>query len=613
MNWNFEISTLQADGSWSLPAEVGVRQQGAFATPIQYGEALYLYYASSVETISYISTTDCVNWSQPTLIDVTNCDANNPAIVNMANTLYLVIGGVSTPLTMSIFSSGAWSTSQIALDISTNMYALTQHENQLYLAYVTPYSGLVNFAFSVDGVYWTEISYPDNIFSSVSPVFFHQSGVWYLVTVNDGSIQFWTASDPGTWTGPIETGFSTTGLVDFAIAPGGSLVISFPAPAPSYEVTFITSTDGGQTWTASNVPSLGPLAILFTADPQYPWADNPDIPDNQKDAYSRMKIGAQFTSMGAAKALLAGKGANVQGLIINGDLTAFGHGNELKEFKNLLGQLNGIPYYLGLGNHDYANNVNDCFNNGCARDMVDFEIQEINKLKIFDSDYSTIANQSSVMVTGSLAYSFNIGNIHLIQLQNYPTYTNSWTSYVGVSVGYYITSSMNWLESDLQAARARGDVILVNLHDYDDHFQPTTEFDQLMVEYNVSAVFRGHYHGNINLQRYIEGQVPLFNCGSPTYNQYLAVTFPANSPSFYVATVQNGDDGTLQGSPTFTAYPINQGEARDFPRYEPVMKPSRSVAMQRQLDEMREQGLEAEPATIATIEARIAGLRKQGL
>uniref|UniRef100_A0A183UTK4 Metallophos domain-containing protein n=1 Tax=Toxocara canis TaxID=6265 RepID=A0A183UTK4_TOXCA len=56
-------------------------------------------------------------------------------------------------------------------------------------------------------------------------------------------------------------------------------------------------------------------------------------------------------------------------LIINGDLTSYGHLHELESFQR---EWLHIPIRIlpGLGNHDYENNVNDCVSNHCANRML---------------------------------------------------------------------------------------------------------------------------------------------------------------------------------------------------------------------------------------------------
>lgn len=75
-------------------------------------------------------------------------------------------------------------------------------------------------------------------------------------------------------------------------------------------------------------------------------------------------------------------------LIINGDLTDFGHTRELIKFKVVANEFRSrtkinfpeifqeewmsLPLRLlvGLGNHDYENNIDDCTANRCANNML---------------------------------------------------------------------------------------------------------------------------------------------------------------------------------------------------------------------------------------------------
>lgn len=63
----------------------------------------------------------------------------------------------------------------------------------------------------------------------------------------------------------------------------------------------------------------------------------------------------------------------ISGLIINGDLTEFGHNDELTRLKTLWTSTkfdNVIKVYPGLGNHDYANNVGECTLDHCVNRML---------------------------------------------------------------------------------------------------------------------------------------------------------------------------------------------------------------------------------------------------
>jgi inactivated superfamily I helicase len=61
-------------------------------------------------------------------------------------------------------------------------------------------------------------------------------------------------------------------------------------------------------------------------------------------------------------------------VVVNGDITEYGHGNERSAmqamFRKMAAGVGGPLLLPGLGNHDYENNVDDCSNNGCARDAV---------------------------------------------------------------------------------------------------------------------------------------------------------------------------------------------------------------------------------------------------
>ena len=64
--------------------------------------------------------------------------------------------------------------------------------------------------------------------------------------------------------------------------------------------------------------------------------------------------------MNVPKLTVAGHPVEIpQGVIINGDLTAFWHNTQREDFLDIYANLDYI-FYPGLGNHDYENNVSDC-------------------------------------------------------------------------------------------------------------------------------------------------------------------------------------------------------------------------------------------------------------
>lgn len=175
------------------------------------------------------------------------------------------------------------------------------------------------------------------------------------------------------------------------------------------------------------------------------------------------------------------KDNNYKGLIINGDLTAFGHEDQrkrfenfynIKDFKNMI--------YPALGNHDYQNNINDCGTkhtqgwNHCAGGMMHLMADWILGYKGLDKGkahgcnpllkscdiYAFNKNPAQTTgnrnVIGSLAYSWEIDKFLFIQLQNYPHYTTDfkrgWDSGVS-SWTMKAQNSMSWLVSQLEEAK----------------------------------------------------------------------------------------------------------------------------------------------------------------
>jgi len=127
--------------------------------------------------------------------------------------------------------------------------------------------------------------------------------------------------------------------------------------------------------------------------------------------------------------------------------------------------------------------------------------------------------------TGSLAYSWDVGNVHFIQLHNYP-------AFVVNNGNFNIKSSMDWLEKEMQKARKDGKAIILNLHDVEEHFKGEhlgqyTEFKRLVSKYKVSAVFAGHIHNSIG-EIETWGTTPVIRAGSPMFFNYLLVRFNGN-------------------------------------------------------------------------------------
>jgi cytolysin (calcineurin-like family phosphatase) len=178
---------------------------------------------------------------------------------------------------------------------------------------------------------------------------------------------------------------------------------------------------------------------------------------------------------------------------------------------------------------------------------------------------------------GSLAYSWDIGNVHFVQMHNYPIYAREWSNFIGSKTKRYIVkikSSLNWLKNDLAVARNAGKVIILNYHDSDEHWLDAykedsktgealcNDFTKILTDYQVSAVFVGHYHESIGKNsvssRFLQyGKVPVFYCGSASQSKYLLVHFKGNQMTVEkVSSLNGGTDRTADGT-----YPLDAKKA----------------------------------------------------
>ncbi len=208
--------------------------------------------------------------------------------------------------------------------------------------------------------------------------------------------------------------------------------------------------------------------------------------------------------------------ASVKGVILNGDLTEFGHPWQLDAYQHYWNeQLNHNAFQLfpGLGNHDYANNVGECGpaprRTDCAKQSIEVYLEQLRATRsALNVDWDPKERE------GSLAYSWNIGGVHFVQLNNYPTYEVTIDRPAGEQP-YRIISALPWLRRNLRQAASRGQAIIVNYHDADEHFADDSEFARIVDEYGVSAIFAGHYHEIAKQLKTVgETQVPVFTSGS---------------------------------------------------------------------------------------------------
>ena len=312
------------------------------------------------------------------------------------------------------------------------------------------------------------------------------------------------------------------------------------------------------------------FSMLISSDPQYPCYDGilPDglFTDQAIQSNSSRQIIQRYESMNllAQKAKSLGSEFQVQGILINGNLTASGLDWQFDKYCEQIAMLR-IPYYPGLGNHDYSSNVDDTYNHDAATRMVNYMYSWLKfnagilKYDFLDRSYFQFS-EFRVDYSGSLSYSFDIQignnrNVHFIQLQNFPSYKNDWSSWnTGLARRdfYFIKPSFYWLKTDLAVARNRGDIIIVNLHDYHDNFigEAVPQFETIIAEYGVSAVFAGHVHDNCGYFGTTgTSDIPFFRSGAASYQDYLVAEIDAVKN---IMTVKKIASSKLDGNYSFT-------------------------------------------------------------
>lgn len=188
--------------------------------------------------------------------------------------------------------------------------------------------------------------------------------------------------------------------------------------------------------------------MIIINDPQA-WRLNYGDPNNKTNKVLRLKKNKKV-----AKAIKSQKPAFY---IVNGDLTEFGRRKIYEDYINTYKNL-GSPVYEELGDHDYANNVGRCIipedknssDDACTIDAISKMIKEIKKyeyeLPHFNQDITELTNHSNKSVRsieGSFGYSWDYGDIHYVQLHNYPTYTINLKQ---SDMSIHVKSSLDWLK-----------------------------------------------------------------------------------------------------------------------------------------------------------------------
>ena len=284
-----------------------------------------------------------------------------------------------------------------------------------------------------------------------------------------------------------------------------------------------------------------PKHMVFASDTQYPWTDKTDsrTPESSDEFTQRSKwlVESQLASIADFRTR-NGSQPTIP-LVINGDITAFGHGWQRDYMASALKRHFGTDYLYGLGNHDYENNVDDCFSNSCAAGSI-VEFKEHHEGKVDSFDLKITGGALNRLYSGSLAYSKTIGEVHMVQLNNEPTYTTEISSFWNPTT-FNITSALDWLETDLRLARVAGYAIIINMHkplEIKGDASQQKRFIEMIRKYQVTAVFAGHLHKDGGSSYWL-GNVPMYLSGATSQQTYLITSFTEDRKQLQIYLVKN--------------------------------------------------------------------------
>ncbi|CAJ0560508.1 unnamed protein product, partial [Mesorhabditis spiculigera] len=252
--------------------------------------------------------------------------------------------------------------------------------------------------------------------------------------------------------------------------------------------------DAGELKENDAVPTKDELVLLIMGDPQYhypcemtnleckaasqPIRKNfrldyflrplPPILTNWTEAQDEaIKVESRFANKiqrNSLEKLIRSFPYEPSALIINGDLTNFGHKPQLDEFVKGWMTKFPIPILAGLGNHDCQNNVDDCFANYCVDNMMDWYIKYA-KNHSLDVDYT---KDEKMVHEGTFAYSKRLCSLtgkncaYVLQLNNALDYERNIT--FAWAEKWRIKSTVSWLKRQLDLLADFNLPILINVH-----------------------------------------------------------------------------------------------------------------------------------------------------
>lgn len=293
-----------------------------------------------------------------------------------------------------------------------------------------------------------------------------------------------------------------------------------------------------------------PAIMVVTSDPQYPWTDETDRGGDTDNARAEALVREQYQSIVRFREAHPFQRIPV---VVNGDLTSHGFVWEHQKMDELL-RILGDNVYLGLGNHDYQNNLSNnvpCRILTCAMESLDLLSTHVRghqmKNRVLGVDQRTYdAGGGAIGKQGSWAYGFiadGWNRVVNVQLNNAPTYS---ADIYSARYEYHVTPSVPWLAEKLPAWDQPSTADFVLLHAHKPSYwtnPPSAELVELIGKHRVKAVFAGHFHRDMGVDFFPSfwGLVPVFNSGSASQRTYLIVEHWPESRLLKVYGVRNND------------------------------------------------------------------------
>ncbi|WP_261640809.1 RICIN domain-containing protein [Erwinia mallotivora] len=299
-------------------------------------------------------------------------------------------------------------------------------------------------------------------------------------------------------------------------------------------------------------------SIVITSDPQYPWTNVTDAGGSEssdvQQSRSRQLISSQYASINSYHQTV---GVDTR-VIINGDITAYGHQWQRNVIASLLGTLQP-PYCYGLGNHDIENNYNDTWQNQAAIGSMHNFYTHYRQLSLTNKSLEARRHLFEETWTGSFSYSWDEGRyLRFIQLHNFPGMTgydfprtpspNGVNDWQKLSMHLRADNQFTWLENVLRSAGDRA--CFINVHKPNGWpEQARLQMKRLCEQYNVKAVFAGHYHTISGYSRaytnYPGANVPVFLSGSASQQTYLITEITDENMFIYLVRANDSRNKTL--------------------------------------------------------------------